>query len=968
MTHRRALFLALLLSAPAAAAPSRGSSAAVPAPLDKPLPNDPLGTTIRRLPNGLTVYLSPNKGVPRVTAWIAVRAGSKNDPADSTGIAHYLEHMLFKGTTKLGTLDIAQEKPHLDRIRELYERRALTPDPARRAAIDKLIDAENAADAAIAAPNEIDKFYRAIGAQGVNAFTSNERTVFVVDLPANRLEAWAAVESERFKDPVFRLFPTELEAVYEEKNRSMDNADNALWEEVDRRVYKAHPYGTQTTLGTIEHLKNPSLTRMYEFHKRWYAPNNMAIALSGDFDPATAMEIISRRFGSWEPKSLPPLPRWPLPKPKGEENSELKFEAEEKVVLAWPAAAESDPDADALTVMDMVMDNSTSGLLNLRLNQAQKVKASGSEPRLMNDAGAWYLWALPKKGQTPEEAKALLLGVVEALKRGEFDQADLDAVMTNFEIQRKRELESNDSRVATMMASFTSVEPWERAVSRLDRLRAVTKDDVVRVARKYLGPDRVVVIRRGGKPSIPSIEKPHYTPLTIDPSRVSTFLKQVLAIPAQPIEPRWLVSGRDYQVLPISGGRLYATKNPYDDLFDLSISFERGSRQERRLCKALDLLDLAGAGPDTADEFKKKLYALGTTLSYSCGEQRSSIELSGVDRNFWPSLDLLARRFDFPNVSSGAVEELIGVELGEREDEKKDPGSVFAALGEFARRGRDSEVLARLTNDELKRLDERGLEEIIRDFPHWQRRVGYVGPRSPSEVAKLLESAGAFNAPPARRPLRYVKTPSTRVLIANREMVQARVGLFAADEIYDPARFVDYEFFADYMGGDMSSVIFQEVREARSLAYSAAGGHSTASHKDDETELWGSLGCQADKTPEAAALMLELLRGLPPSEQRFAETRKSIEEYYRTNPVEFRYIPSVVMSWEDEGVSGGDPGPERFERVQKYGLSDLEAFAGRFKGRPMTVWILGQRDRIGTDKLEALGDLEEKRLDELFPY
>jgi hypothetical protein len=328
----------------------------------------------------------------------------------------------------------------------------------------------------------------------------------------------------------------------------------------------------------------------------------------------------------------------------------------------------------------------------------------------------------------------------------------------------------------------------------------------------------------------------------------------------------------------------------------------------------------------------------------------------------------MAQRFDFPNVSSGTVEQMIEVELGEREDEKKDPGSVFAALGELAQRGKESAVLARLTNDELKRLDERGLEEIIRDFPRWQRRVGYVGPRSPSEVAKLLSSAAAFRATPARRPLRYVKPARTRVLISNREMVQARVGLSAADEVYDPRRVVDYEFFADYMGGDMSSVIFQEVREARSLAYSAGGGHSTSAHKDDETQVWGSLGCQADKTPEAAELMLKLLRELPPSEQRFADTRKSIEQDYRTNPVEFHGIPASVMGWEDEGIRGGDPGPEQFARVQKYTLADLQAFAERFKNKPMTVWILGQRDRLGLDKLKALGDVEEKPLGALFPY
>ncbi len=948
---------------PAAAA----LSTTMPATLAKPLPNDEMAVTIHRLPNGLTVYLSRNPDLPRISAHIAVRAGSKNDPADATGQAHYLEHMLFKGTTRLGSLDYKSEAPHLARIKELYEKRAKA-DPAGRAKLDKEIDSENLAAAATAVPNELGRFYREIGADGLNAYTTDEHTVYIVDIPSNRLEQWAAMEAERFAHPVFRLFPGELEAVYEEKNRSMDNAERIIGEEVEKALFKDHPYGTQTTLGTVEHLKNPSLTKMEEFYGRWYVPNNMAIALAGNFDPDRALAVLAETFGAWTPRPLPPAQSWPLPKPKGEERHEVKYEAEEKVMVAWPTVAASHPDADALTVMDMILDNSAAGLMNLRLNQAQKVKASGSYPQLRNDAGAWYMWAATKKGQTPEEALKLLLDTAEAVKKGEFDAADIASVITAFEIGHKRGLESNEARVQTMIGNFASLQPWERTVGWLDRLRAVTKDDVVRVARKYLGPDRVVVFRRNGKPVIPKIDKPGFTPLDIDPKRESGFLKEALALPVKPIEPRWLAPGKDYQISPVEGGRLYAVKNPYNDLFQLSIRFERGWRGERRLCEALELLGLSGAGPYSADEFKKKLYALGSTLSYSCDERESAVHLSGIDRNFWPSLELMAQRFDWPNLSSTTLADMIKVDLGAREDEKRDPGAVHFALGRLAMRGRESEVLARLTNDELKKLDEPGLKDLIRDFPRWERRVAYVGPRAPSEIAKLLESNVRYKSPPARAPLRLLKPARNRVLFAHRDMAQARVGLFSADEVFNPEHFVDYLFYAQYMGGDISSVIFQEVREARALAYSAGGGHSTSVDKGDQTQLWGSLGCQADKAPEAVALMLKLFADFPASDKRFRETAKAVEESYRADPVSFRAVPYVVMDWEDAGLPGGDPRPKRFEKVLRYTPADLEAFAKRFKTAPLTVWILGQRDRVGLDRLKPLGDFEEKGLSDLFPY
>ena len=226
---------------------------------------DPLKAQIFQLDNGLTVYLTENHETPRFYAEIAVRAGSKHDPADHTGLAHYLEHLLFKGNQNMGTTDYAKEKLFLDRITELYEQHSKETDPEKRAAIYAEINkaALRAADYSI--PNEIDKLFNAMGGTAVNAHTWHEETVYKVNLPANRMEQWAAIESQRYVDPVFRLFHTELETVYEEKNRSMDNKDRIASYAMMKAMYKKHPYGQQHTIGTVEHLKNPSLKVIYEY-------------------------------------------------------------------------------------------------------------------------------------------------------------------------------------------------------------------------------------------------------------------------------------------------------------------------------------------------------------------------------------------------------------------------------------------------------------------------------------------------------------------------------------------------------------------------------------------------------------------------------------------------------------------------------------------------------------------------------
>jgi predicted Zn-dependent peptidase len=619
--------------------------------------------------------------------------------------------------------------------------------------------------------------------------------------------------------------------------------------------------------------------------------------------------------------------------------------------------------------MDMLMDNSVAGLINLDLVQAQKVKAAGSGPSFYNEAGDWSVFAVTKKGQKLEEAEALLMAEVDKLKAGGFSEDDIKAVITNYEVSEKAKLESNEARAAEMADSFVHLEPWPVTAGRLDRLRRVTKADVLRVANLYLGPDRVVAFRRNAKSEIPNIVKPGFTKVEIDPARESAFAKEIYALPAQPLEPRWLVDGRDYTVTTLPSGRLYATKNPFNDLFQLTWVFDRGRRHERDLCAALDLLELSGAGAMSAEEFKRKLFSLGTSLSYGCGEWESSVSLSGLNANLWASLRLMNQRFESPAIEPDMLRRMAEVQIGAHEDAKKDPEAVYNALESFALRGKDSAVLNELSDQELLALKTDELRRRMHDFMGFQRRTTYVGNREPSELAKLLEEPGRLYRPAAAHAsIRYQKPAQPAVLFTHRDMVQSQVGVFAADGILDPEQVVDYSFFGNYLGGGMNSVIFQEVREARSLAYSAWGGYDYARHKGDDNMVYAGLGCQADKTVEATTLLRDLVKSPPWSEPRFADSAKAIEENYRTNPISFRSIPEALLGWEDQGITGGDPRPRRFEKALKYKLDDLKAFAQHLKDKVMTVYVLGNRSSLGVDGLKKLGDFQEKKLEQIFPY
>ncbi|MEE1094725.1 MAG: insulinase family protein, partial [Bacteroidales bacterium] len=247
--------------------------------------NDPMKTRIYTLQNGLKVYMSVDKSEPRIQTYIAVRVGSKNDPKETTGLAHYFEHMMFKGTSNFGTTNWAEEQKYITQIENLYEVYRQETDKEKRNALYKQIDSLSYIASGFAIANEYDKMMSFIGSKGTNAATSNDYTFYQENIPSNQLENWAKIQADRFSNPVLRLFHTELETIYEEKNMSLTNEARKVREEMLKALFPSHPYGQQTTLGEAEHLRNPSLKNIREFHAKYYVPNNYCIAMSGDFDP-----------------------------------------------------------------------------------------------------------------------------------------------------------------------------------------------------------------------------------------------------------------------------------------------------------------------------------------------------------------------------------------------------------------------------------------------------------------------------------------------------------------------------------------------------------------------------------------------------------------------------------------------------------------------------------------------------------
>ncbi len=419
---------------------------------------DPLKARIYTLDNGLKVYLTVNKEEPRVQTYIAVRVGGKNDPEETTGLAHYFEHLMFKGSKNFGTQNYEAEAPLLDEIENLFEIYRKTTNEAGRAKIYRTIDSVSFEASKFAIPNEYDKLMAAIGARGTNAYTTQDETVYMDNIPANQMENWAKIQADRFENFVVRGFHTELETIYEEKNMTLVNDSRKLAAQILLSLYPTHPYGTQAVLGSQEHLKNPSITNVKNYHSQWYVPNNMAICLSGDLDPDKTMEIIDRHFGGLKPNyELPSVEQTPLPEITAPIVKDVVGLDAEAVAIAWraPGAVAGDT-SDMMSIISSILYNTKAGLLDLDLNQAQVVLGARAGYTRLTDHGVLMMQARPKAGQTPEQVRELLMAEMAKLRSGDFAENLIEASINNIKAAQMYTLDTNEGRADAFVTAFIS--------------------------------------------------------------------------------------------------------------------------------------------------------------------------------------------------------------------------------------------------------------------------------------------------------------------------------------------------------------------------------------------------------------------------------------------------------------------------------------------------------------------------------
>ncbi len=934
---------------------------------------DPMDVKIYTLKNGLKVYMSVNRDEPRIQTYMPVRVGGKDDPADNTGLAHYLEHMMFKGTEILGTQDYEAEKPLLAQIDSLFEVYRTLTDPAEREALYAKIDAVSYEASKLAIPNEYDKLMSVIGSEGSNAFTSEDVTCYVEEIPSNQVENWARIQADRFKNCVFRGFHTELEAVYEEKNMSMMDDEEKAIDALNAMLFPHHPYGTQTVIGTQDHLKNPSLKAIRKQKDTYYVPNNMAICLSGDFDPDEMVRIIEKYFGDWEPNPNVPQRTVVAEDPVSQPLSRDVYGFEgEFVLMGWRTPGSAYENAEYGDLASDILSNGLAGLIDLDVMQAQKVLDASVSPYSRTDWGLLLAEVKPKDGQTLKEAEEIIKEQVARLAAGEFSDSLLQAAKANYRLAIMNSMENNRSRAGLMMNSFVDGRDWASTVAKIKNTEAITKDQMVAWAQQNLVPETYAVVYKhsGPDPSVKRISAPKITPIVTNRDKQSAFLQEIASAPVAPIEPVFVDFEKDMVVDNFEGMELLYKQNTKNDIATLTLWFDFGSNDDPVLPMASDYIRFLGFPGMSPQDILVELYTLASKWNMNVSSDLTTLTIRGLGENTAKVLDLGASlgRHAIPDLS--ALDGLKADIIRSRADAKKRQGACNAALQNYMMYGPELIKASTLTNEQVMNLTAADLVKSFMQLFGYKHRILYYGPASLEEVKAILANHKLGELKPvksARPPKIHTREPKVYVGDYNsRQFSYLQYSNRGESLIMEQIPYID--LFNEYYGSGMNSIVFQEMRESRALAYRAGASLVLPTFTNDDYYFRATIASQNDKLRKAVEGFEEIIETLPESPENLEIAKSAILNKIRTQ----RYHGISVLYQYIRNKELGLTVPREkivYDKVGSLTMFDLlSTHEDWVRGRTYHYAILGDVKDLDMDFLRTLGTVKVVTPEEMFGY
>lgn len=989
-----------------------------------------LEVKVAYLDNGMKVMLCEDHSKSEIYGGVCVHAGSKNDPAEATGMAHYLEHMMFKGTDKIGTLDWTAEKPLIDEIAALYDQLSLSKDEKEKKNILKSLNKLSAEAAQYAIPNEVDAILGQIGSTNVNAFTNNDFTVYHNIFPSGELEKWAAIYAERFRAPVFRLFQSELEAVYEEYNMYSDDPFSVYNEDVMAAVFKEHPYGVPI-IGYPEHIKNPSMSKMYNFFRTYYVPRNMTLILVGNFKTDMALKTLNKMWcgksKELEMRKSVELRKedvrvtaTPTTRAEAEQRANLnsvKFSSDKEAkpskrnmsipvlkgqqvittaqtpikigTFCYQTVGDRNNDAMLLDLCADVLNNNFSTGLCDKLVNDNKLYAFSAYNYSMADAGNFFMMYCPKMdGQSHEEAEKMILENVEKLKKGEFSDQLFEAIKMNSLKEQQEVLESIESKfylVLSLDMENKSVNDYQKDIQRLERL---TKKELVEIANKYFNENVLIYRSNVGSKKTKTIEKPSWKPIpSQNADKQSDFAKNLDKYNSEPSKIQKINFEKDVTIVPVNNVfDLYASKNPCNEIFSLNLIFKHGTYQNPALETAVDYFNLQGTQDKSFEEFSLALQTMGADMNLYADDNNLVISIEGFEKDFDKIIVLCTEKLYKTANDKSKLNILVEEHVNNMQVMKEDCSAMGRVLYNYALYGKNSPYLQEPSTEQIKKFTGEELLEMIGKAMDSEGHVTYVGNHDALAVTRSIQqhfklyntdfkkkntfSAGLNKETPSQksaekdskknkvRPVKNYQEPEIFVL-HNSKFIQSNIYFYIPSKTVDAENKVRAKLFNEYYNGGMNGVIFQNIRELRSLGYSAFGYFSYDILNRRNAYTMGFLGTQSDKTIDGITAMSDLLKTFHLKQEKFETAKLSLVKQYEAEYIGFRDIPQQVYLWSLEGYES-DPRSTFTTTTLNLKSNNIADFFNNYIGnRPMVITIAGNMNRIKKKQLAKFGKITE---------
>jgi len=939
--------------------------------------DNPLEVRQFELSNGMQVWLNRDSSQPIVYGAVVVRAGAKDCP--DTGLAHYLEHLLFKGTEELGTVDYEAEKVWLDSIALCYDRLSLLTEDAERQAVQKEIGRLSQKAAEYAIPNEFDRLIARFGGTGLNAGTSYDYTYYYNTFSPQYIEQWAELNSHRLINPVFRLFQGELETVYEEKNRGADNTMQTPLFEMIKEFSGSNPYSYQV-IGSTENLKNPRLSEMMAFFDKYYVGCNMGLILSGDFDEEGLEPLLERTFGRIRRGETPE--KAPVEVEPFTAAREVKIKAEIPLVkisvFAFNGPTDRDEDAPALDLATGLLSNSFgSGLLDSLVNGHKMLLGAAQRLPMFNEMGIVGFAVVPNVpfGSLPKAEKQCW-EQIEKVKRGEFSDSEIEPL--KFEAARGAEemLETIGGRSSQMVSVMTQGRTWDEYLAQVEAIRGITRDDIIRVANKYFNDKYIRFEKVMGSYPKDNIAKPDLEPVVPQHAgEKSEYAQRLEAMPVRDVAPRLIDMQNDVEIVDVTPHvKMYYKENPVNDIFSLTLRVTRGFQEDPVIDVVSAFLNTLNTDSLSVQQFTKAWQALGTTFMVSNGNHSFDLTISGFEDKLDESLKLLRHFIDHAEPNKESFKDMLtAIELNKQTFFTGGPSNIMDAMQEKVFYGDNSLYLRQLDKKELKAVGTRGLMDAFSDLMDHEYTVLYSGRKPAAEVAAALQRRlDLSRAVKSEDWNRFYNLRYDSPTVFFYDLPRSRQALMLTYQTFDePSDGVDkaaLKVLGEYFGGGMFSLMFQEVREFRAMAYSASGAtyDPDPAYVGDPAFFLTKLGTQADKSLSAMQLVDSLIRTLPLKENGLESARHSILAKANNDYPTFRSLPATVSGAKRLGYTE-DPDKEVLEYLPAVDAAALRKYYEANVLPAPVVWIIvGDRKALPMDDIARFGRIVELKKDDIY--